>query len=556
MSSVFSSSPRFTSVTLAVAPHDQHKAQRHSGSFTAHADKDALKARVNLIDFAQAHGQEGRWEESHLKCHAPQREDRKPSFAVYPDHYYDYGTGESGDVFTYCQLIGLARDFREAVRYVAEWLGDPTALLQPAVQRPPFDPADPAPMPNPATQAFLQDFNAHSAESLWHDTPEALAVRTYLMDRGLTDDTIRAARLGYHRGSQRGQASQGKQPLPGVTIPWHTADGQIAAVRIRRRQGDLAHYLGIAEDEGSKYLSVTGSKPSAALYDATAAIGATVPADAPVLWTEGEFDALVAVQQLPSYQVVTRGSASAGCSAALAARFAGRPIFLCLDSDEAGQQGRAALVKRLSAANAQLFTVQLPDGVKDITQAVLAGHDLTALITQAVPVRSASADKTAPDPLASAPVASHRAPLSDKPPPVMIPAKLMLTSGIDTSSLGFGVDLYAPAANLPEHLTTFPDTWRAAANQYCPKQVAVVVEVYLELVRSGQIDETHGITVHELTTLAETSGRRTSESVIVRALRPVAQDSREHFFQELNTDLPADSQTYPSGKDVFNVSSG
>ena len=119
----------------------------------------------------------------------------------------------------------------------------------------------------------------------------------YLRQRGFTDDTIRAAALGYipytgdgrwhqdapeHWGSFRGDDLQNGVWLPeGILIPWY-AGAHIWKLHIRRLSG--------LKDGDAKYVQVKGSREG--LYNVDA-----IRVDTTLVVCEGEFDALAGQQE-------------------------------------------------------------------------------------------------------------------------------------------------------------------------------------------------------------------------------------------------------------------
>jgi hypothetical protein len=65
----------------------------------------------------------------------PFHADKTPSFTVYEERFICFGCGVHGDVFDLCMQILGCRGWRQAVEYVAEYLG--VAIPKPAVPPPP-----------------------------------------------------------------------------------------------------------------------------------------------------------------------------------------------------------------------------------------------------------------------------------------------------------------------------------------------------------------------------------------------------------------------------------
>lgn len=81
-------------------------------------DVRELKSRFDLREFAKTQGLTPERNSRHMfLTYSPFREERTPSFAVYSDHYFDYGSYQGGDIINL--VMGLHDfSFREAVEYL------------------------------------------------------------------------------------------------------------------------------------------------------------------------------------------------------------------------------------------------------------------------------------------------------------------------------------------------------------------------------------------------------------------------------------------------------
>ena len=138
---------------------------------------------------------------------------------------------------------------------------------------------------------------------LW--TPEGSGALEYLRGRGFTNDTIRAARLGWTSCVMIPKKDgTGSWKALGITIPWRDGD-RLALVKIRQPEG-----------RKPKYAEAYRFRPR--MYPAPEAV---CPGK-PLVIVEGEFDALLLGQVLGELAaVLTLGSASA--------RRRDRPIWRC-----------------------------------------------------------------------------------------------------------------------------------------------------------------------------------------------------------------------------------
>ncbi len=174
-----------------------------------------------------------------------------------------------------------------------------------------------------------------AAFRLWE--PEGAGALGNLRGRGLTDEAIRSARLGWTPGV--GIPIEGGiryWRIAGVVIPWLDGD-RLALVKIRR----------LGDFKGAKYIEAYRDRPG--IYPSPAVI----KPGKPLILTEGEFDALLLGQALGDLAaVVTLGSASAAPEAGILGRMlTATPWFIATDSDCAGNKaasgwpGRAIRVK-------------------------------------------------------------------------------------------------------------------------------------------------------------------------------------------------------------------
>jgi hypothetical protein len=188
---------------------------------------------------------------------------------------------------------------------------------------------------------------ADAEKRLW--SPEGAAALEYLRhDRGLRDETIRAAQLGFADKLRLPKRDgSGTWPVSGITIPWFDRD-HLARVKIRR--------LGLIT--GAKYIEAFSDHPR--IYPGPEGIRR----DAPLIVTEGEFDALLLGQELGELgAVVTLGSASARPGPdSLGVMLAAPVWYLATDADDAGD--RAA-----SGWPARARRVRPPAPFKDWTEA-------------------------------------------------------------------------------------------------------------------------------------------------------------------------------------------
>jgi len=227
----------------------------------------------------------------------------------------------------------------------------------------------------------------YAQTQLWGDA--GFPAREYLRcERGLTDDTIRHFGLGYcptalyDKPVARWGLAQGKSVYlsPGIVIPWE-AGGTIWQVQIRRPSDadTLAAYMDrfVEFRPTAKYMAVRGSQGKA-LFGAADLRGNGQP----LLLAEGEFDAMLAWQELSDLvDVATLGGASKANGGIprhwMLRLLPYRVIYVAYDVDEngAGDKGAAALAK----LSRRVRRVKVPHG-GDIVGFWRQGGDLRAWV--------------------------------------------------------------------------------------------------------------------------------------------------------------------------------
>ncbi len=191
-----------------------------------------------------------------------------------------------------------------------------------------------------------------AANRLW--TPEGGSAREYLRGRGLTEATVRAARLGWTPGVMIPKRDgTGSWKASGITIPWRDGD-RLALVKIRQPEG-----------RKPKYGEAFRDRPTLFPAPSVVRIGK------PLVITEGEFDALLLGQELADLAaVVTLGSASARPEGSTYLAMLPAPTwYIATDADEAGDCSASGWPGRAQR-------VRPPGEFKDWTEAQQAGIDL------------------------------------------------------------------------------------------------------------------------------------------------------------------------------------
>jgi len=206
--------------------------------------------------------------------------------------------------------------------------------------RPPHPPPLSSP-PGEAWQVTARVFTEACEQALWSSVGDkALA---YLHQRGLHDETIRAARLGYHaqttweKPEAWGFASDHKKLwLPhGIVFPWLLGH-ELWRVVIRRVGADVP--------KDRKYITISGSHNT--LYRVN-----TLRPDGPAMIVEGVLDALAIAQEAGDLIAVIAAGSTTG---ARLERWIGQlgltsSILVSFDADAAGEAAASWWLKALGA---------------------------------------------------------------------------------------------------------------------------------------------------------------------------------------------------------------
>lgn len=123
-------------------------------------DIDAIK-EISLVDFLHHLGYDPTGRDSKgLWYYAPYRNERRPSFHVRPSKgvWYDFGTGEGGDIFTLAGELSGKSDFIEQAKYIAETMNMPVAEPYkplPFVAEPTFEDVQVSKLVSPSLLRYL-----------------------------------------------------------------------------------------------------------------------------------------------------------------------------------------------------------------------------------------------------------------------------------------------------------------------------------------------------------------------------------------------------------------
>ena len=208
--------------------------------------------------------------------------------------------------------------------------------------------------------AFAEGLISEAESVLW--SSRGAEARDYLLGRGLSEETIWSARLGFQpEETWIGGIFEGRRIwVPsGIVIPWFDAS-TVALVNVRRFDGD------------PRYIAIRGSRRGG-VYPSLS----EVVTGKPVVIVEGELDALLLRQELAGLAaVITLGGASSRPSLQILSRLiAAHPWIIATDADDAGDKAAGDWLERSDRA----IRVRPPEPYgKDWTEVHQSGLDLKA----------------------------------------------------------------------------------------------------------------------------------------------------------------------------------
>lgn len=290
---------------------------------------------------------------SRLAWLCPFHGDHNPSFTVDAKGWRCWACGVGGDAVELVKRLEPTLSFREAVRRVADLAGVavPSVPARRSVRSAATPPGRPAERPPGEPSGLPPALVDEAAERLW--TPEGREALAYLTGRGLTHETIKAARLGWTPGVMLPTADGLRTwRASGVVIPWLDGD-RLCLVKIRQPDGAKPKYAQAYADRPTVYPSLAAIRPGL-----------------PLVACEGELDALLLSQELEDLaSVVTLGSASSRPEGSVWLSILRCPRWYAAhDADPAGDRAAAEWPARA-------VRVRPPAG-KDWTDARQAGIDL------------------------------------------------------------------------------------------------------------------------------------------------------------------------------------
>jgi DNA primase len=360
--------------------------------------RDRVRDAVDMVALVTARSELRRAGANSYFGLCPFHDERTPSFHVSPDEklYHCFGCQASGDPFSFVmETEGL--DFGGALEALAGRFGvqleAEAANPQAAARRERRD----------RLQSLLARASVYYMRCLW-ESPEAERARQYLLGRDLSEDTLRAFRIGYAPsawdrilGASR-SAGFSEEELLTVGLVQRSKD-QPGRVYDRFRERIMfpacearGHVLGFGaramrENQLPKYLNTADGElyhKREVLYGIDLA-RATAARAGRMIIVEGYTDVLALHQAGFGNTVGVMGTSLTEEQLTALARLVG-VIELCLDADRAGQEAMLRAARLAAGRKIELRVVPLPSGTDPAELVEREGADaLRALVGSSVP---------------------------------------------------------------------------------------------------------------------------------------------------------------------------
>jgi DNA primase len=319
----------------------------------------------------------------------PFHDERTPSFSVNADQglYHCFGCGVGGDAIGFVRETE-ALDFAESVELLAE-------RYNVELKREREDPAEEERRRRRGRLlALLERTTAFYEKYLW-DSDDARAAREYLAGRGLSEETLRAYRVGWSptgwdrllNGAQRDGFTL--EELIGAGLAQAKRSGKGGVDRFRERiMFPLADARGrvlgfgartLRPDEPAKYINTSENEiyhKGRQLFGIDKA-RVTAAKSGRVVVVEGYTDVLALHQAGIAETVAIMGTALTEHQLAELARAAGAAgvVYLALDADSSGQQAMLRAAGLAEQRDVELRVVQMPEGVDPAELVAAEGAD-------------------------------------------------------------------------------------------------------------------------------------------------------------------------------------
>jgi DNA primase len=363
----------------------------------ADTDKERVREAVDMVDLVSSRTELRRAGPGRYKGLCPFHEERTPSFSVNADEgfYHCFGCGVGGDAFGFVMAIeGL--DFVGALESLAQRYGIELTV----------EDEDPAAAERRKARdrllELLERATTFYEKWLW-ESGEALPARRYLLERGLTEETLRTFRVGYAPSAWdtllmvgRKSGYGNKEIFDAGLAVRGKGEGRIYD-RFRRRimfplcdpRGRVLGFgaRALGADQQPKYLNSADGDifhKGDIVYGAHHARVAAARADE-VIAAEGYTDVLALHQAGLQNVVGIMGTALTERQVGELAKL-GKTVLLALDADSAGQEAMLRAAKLAANSKLSLRVVPLPKGLDPAELVQQQGAEAAkALVATSVP---------------------------------------------------------------------------------------------------------------------------------------------------------------------------
>ncbi len=357
--------------------------------------KEQVRDRVDFADLVSSKVELQRSGINQLKGLCPFHDERSPSFGINPIDklYYCFGCGEGGDVFDFVMKTE-GMQFKEALEYLADRYGvtlevqdeDPQAAERRRERERLFE--------------LLERTTQYYERYLW-ESAEAEQARTYLAERGLSTEALKAYRVGFAPAgwdkvllvTRRAGFSEAELYAAGLVTRSQSNPGRVYD-RFRRRiifpladtRGRVVGFgaRAMSPDEKAKYLNSPESglfHKGKLLYGAHLARTAAAKAGS-VIVTEGYTDVIALHQAGLENAVCIMGTSLTEDQVGELVRLAPRSV-LALDADNAGQEAMLRAARVAEGRRLELRVATMPAGQDPAELVQVEGPEAVAAIVAA-----------------------------------------------------------------------------------------------------------------------------------------------------------------------------
>ncbi|HWX44019.1 MAG TPA: DNA primase [Solirubrobacteraceae bacterium] len=350
------------------------------------ASRDRVRDAIDFVELVSTRTDLRRAGPSSYEGLCPFHDERSPSFGINPGSkvYYCFGCQAKGDLFTFVQETEGV-DFKGALELLADRCGV-------ELEREAEDPREAERRRRrERLLELLERTTTYYERCLWEST-EAARAREYLLGRGLSEQALRAFRVGYAPSawdkvllaSRRGGFSEGELRATGlaqrsqengrlydrfrarIMFPLANVRGQVLGFGARALREGLGDGRGGGQAGGQapKYLNTSDNEiyhKGRHLYGADVARPHAARAGKVIL-CEGYTD-VIALHQAGLHNTVgLMGTALTGEQVGELARMAST-VLLALDADTAGQEAMLRASQLAARRRLELRVVSLPGGM-------------------------------------------------------------------------------------------------------------------------------------------------------------------------------------------------